>query len=579
MRYFIVFICLLFCDLSLAQQDLSSLEALKKFRELRHKMNKNFPEDDIRTYRRASFTESQLQNYLSQHFQSMDLLPLIEGEYKLKTDSYLHSGNWFYNIGFAEQSINAYKDFFKYYKTHKKYLPINEKDHYIEMQNFAYSIMAENYAKLGKLDSAATTHLANINFSKMYEGIYYPSALNNYGLFFYWVKNDFNQALYYFNKAYEITQIKMPNHSLNGSIRDNIADIYYDQKEYELALPLYQKNFRFYETTPNVKTKRIDVTRLISAGNQLITTNIKLHNIDDANKTYKKLLQLIDTHNQNLAITSKLEFLKTKEMLLNAKGDIKEAYAISKNILKLSDSLNDVANKTDNKWVTELNNRIIDRVSLSFKIDQIQKENKIKRQRLKLWVFALIFSIIIILLASLFIRRRQHIINAKNKQLLAEKTLENTTLKVKQLNSEIKSRERDLSDFAINLSQNQEWIELLGHKIEALKEAGKKEKKQLLEELEQDIHNKVSFDTNTKDFFERLDKLSDLFYSKLGEKFPNLSKNDIRLCSLIRLKIDSRSIATLQNITLASLNTSRYRLRKKLKLSEDDDLDTFIQNL
>ena len=43
--------------------------------------------------------------------------------------------------------------------------------------------------------------------------------------------------------------------------------------------------------------------------------------------------------------------------------------------------------------------------------------------------------------------------------------------------------------------------------------------------------------------------------------------------------MDSRSIATLQNITLASLNTSRYRLRKKLNLSEDVDLDDFIQNL
>ena len=55
-------------------------------------------------------------------------------------------------------------------------------------------------------------------------------------------------------------------------------------------------------------------------------------------------------------------------------------------------------------------------------------------------------------------------------------------------------------------------------------------------------------------------------------------KNQLRLCSLIRLKMTSRNIAILQNITHASLNTSRYRLRKKLKLTEDDDLDNFVQN-
>jgi hypothetical protein len=221
----------------------------------------------------------------------------------------------------------------------------------------------------------------------------------------------------------------------------------------------------------------------------------------------------------------------------------------------------------------------MDRVQLNSKLERLQQENKIKSQRLKLWLAILTFSTVVILLASLFLRRRQHIINAKNKQLIAEKTLENTALKVEQLRSEIKSKERDLSDFALNLSQNKEWTELLAHKIEALKSANLAEKDQLLEDLEMEIQNKIAFDKNTSDFFERVDTLNDSFYTKLIELFPNLSKNEIRLCSLIRLRIDSRSIATLQNITITSLNTSRYRLRKKLQLSEDVDLDAFIQNI
>ena len=147
------------------------------------------------------------------------------------------------------------------------------------------------------------------------------------------------------------------------------------------------------------------------------------------------------------------------------------------------------------------------------------------------------------------------------------------------MQSDVDSKKRDLSDFALNLTQSQKWANLLKTKIEDIKLAPTKSKDKLIEDLEQEIKNKVSFDSDTKDFFERVDKLSDAFYSQLSTNYPNLSKNEIRLCSFIRLKMDSRSIANLQNITIASLNTSRYRVRKKLNLSEDTDLDSFIQNI
>ena len=136
-----------------------------------------------------------------------------------------------------------------------------------------------------------------------------------------------------------------------------------------------------------------------------------------------------------------------------------------------------------------------------------------------------------------------------------------------------------MSDFAINLTQNQEWAKVLANKINQLKTTKGRARKKLMDAFENEVHKKTTFDTNTKLFFARLDKLSDSFYSQLNSDFPDLSKTEKRLCSLIRLKIESRNIATIQNITLGSLNTSRYRLRKKLNLAKDVDLDGFIQNL
>ncbi|WP_225036456.1 transcriptional regulator [Winogradskyella sp. SM1960] len=559
----------------------TSETAFRQYEQISDSMAIAFPDNAIRTFRRASFSDAEMQKYLSLHFKRLDVLNHIEGHTKFVLDSYLHSGNWFREVGFPKESIKSYLDFFRYYETHENELTSIEREGFLEMRSYARSILAESYAKLGLLDSAALQHKTNIAFSKNLNYIYHPSSINNYGLFFYWHKKDLDSAMYFFKRAYALTQAKFPKHTLNGSIRDNIADIYTEQQSYDDALPLYEENFKFFKTAINEKTLAKDIPRLISAGAQLVSTQTHLNQLNAAQQNFKALEAIVDFNETkaNVTTSSKLEFLKAKELLLRTQNNISEAYDTARLITHVSDSLQEISNYADKKWQEELNDITIDKIELNFKIDRIQKENMIKSQRTKLWFIGLLSSIFIILLVTLIISRRQHLTNAKNKQLLAEQKLENSALKVEQLNSEIKSKERDLSDFAIKLTQDQDWAKSLAEQLEVIKQASSADRAVLINELDTAISNKISVDGDTQEFFERLDKLSDTFYSELTKRYPNLSKNEIRLCSLIRLKIESRSIATLQNITLASLNTSRYRLRKKLNLSEDTDLDFFIQNL
>tara|TARA_R110002049_G_scaffold228528_1_gene400660 strand:- start:1219 stop:2982 length:1764 start_codon:yes stop_codon:yes gene_type:complete len=560
----------------------TSEDAFAQFKVISDSISSEFPENDIKTFRRASFSETQLQTYLSRQFKRLDLLQYIEGHHSFVLDSYLHSGNWFKEIGFPKESTKSYLDFFKYYKKNEHYLtPTEKREKYIEMRCYARSILAENYAKLGILDSADVQHKKNMEFTKNLGYIYHPSAINNYGLFLYWHKKELDSSLYFFKRAYAFTQVEYPNHTLAGSIRDNIADVYVDQQNYKKAQPLYKTNFEFFKSAINERTLAKDIPRLVSAGSQLVITNTHLNKVAEAQQVFSELEEIVLFQDQinNLTPSSKLEFLRTKEILLEKQKNSTAAYATAKQIRQYGDSLQGIAKEADKKWQEELNDITIDRIALNFKLDRIQKENMIKSQRNQLWFAGLLSSTFIILFVALIFSRRQHFINAKNKQLLAEQKLVNSALKVEQLNSEIVSKERDLSDFAIKLTQDQDWAKELADQLEAIKQTTTKERDTLIKELDQAIANKISVDNDTQDFFERLDKLNDAFYSKLNNSYLNLSKNEIRLCSLIRLKIESRSIATLQNITLASLNTSRYRLRKKLNLSENIDLDFFIQNL
>lgn len=68
------------------------------------------------------------------------------------------------------------------------------------------------------------------------------------------------------------------------------------------------------------------------------------------------------------------------------------------------------------------------------------------------------------------------------------------------------------------------------------------------------------------------------FTKRLRKAYPKLTENDMRVLGFIRMGYTSKVIASALNITINSLTTTRYRLKKKLKLTAKDDLYTFIKD-
>ena len=56
-------------------------------------------------------------------------------------------------------------------------------------------------------------------------------------------------------------------------------------------------------------------------------------------------------------------------------------------------------------------------------------------------------------------------------------------------------------------------------------------------------------------------------------------QTDLQLCADIKLNLANKEISTLMNITDESVNTHRYRLRKKLNLVGEQTQDDFVHNL
>jgi tetratricopeptide (TPR) repeat protein len=69
------------------------------------------------------------------------------------------------------------------------------------------------------------------------------------------------------------------------------------------------------------------------------------------------------------------------------------------------------------------------------------------------------------------------------------------------------------------------------------------------------------------------------FGTNLTTRFPKLTAAETRLLLLIKIGFDAFEIANILGITSASVYTSCYRLRKKLGVDEDGDLERFVVGL
>jgi len=66
------------------------------------------------------------------------------------------------------------------------------------------------------------------------------------------------------------------------------------------------------------------------------------------------------------------------------------------------------------------------------------------------------------------------------------------------------------------------------------------------------------------------------FLCRLKKEYPNLSSNDLRICTLLRQNLSTKEVAQNLAIGADSANKARYRIRKKLGLSRKYDLIQFI---
>ncbi len=191
----------------------------------------------------------------------------------------------------------------------------------------------------------------------------------------------------------------------------------------------------------------------------------------------------------------------------------------------------------------------------------------------------LIVTVILLWLVALERRRR-------SRQTLLLKEIESQEL-TSQLESEKEIRRLQEEKTEQKIRELTSYTLLLSNKnnvLRSVKETALKAK----EEKDEGGYDKIKrlIDTNLNmdsDYWEQFVghfvQVAPHFFENLKKYCPHLTPNETKLCAYIRIGLSSKQIAQLLNLSQESVNKNRYRLRKKLNLEKDVDLDELISGL
>lgn len=191
------------------------------------------------------------------------------------------------------------------------------------------------------------------------------------------------------------------------------------------------------------------------------------------------------------------------------------------------------------------------------------------------------FLILIVFIFTLFSlvkyllkRKEKQLRHIQQEEILAlEKTHKIETLKHEKniLEDSIAHKQRELTNTTHNVVMKNNLLLEIKAILETIKR-NNEFKPSEINKIFQLIDININNENDWLVFESYFSEIHQNFFDKLKKDFPDISSTDLKLCAYIKLNKSTKEIATLMNISIRGVETSRYRLRKKLGLDRNENI-------
>ena len=271
--------------------------------------------------------------------------------------------------------------------------------------------------------------------------------------------------------------------------------------------------------------------------------------------------------NQGLVLAESQGLTRQKEQLLQTKKIVLGKAGNEEGVLKTNEQLLLI----NQEKVSSQNRNLLINMELREQLRSSQEAIKeSQEQRRQFIILSFVGLIIFVLIASTI---RNQYITAEQQKIIAEQSKLVAEL-------ELKSTERELRYVSTSIMEKNEMIESIKKDINyASKFLSDSESKYLLNPLRSKLKDATTESSDWDEFQKHFNKTYPGFLEQLASLNRSLTIPDLRICAYLRSGQTTKEIAHMTGLSVRSIESRRYRLRKKLNLNRNTSLHQFIHDI
>ncbi len=376
-------------------------------------------------------------------------------------------------------------------------------------------------------------------------------------------KKQLNEAVTWLNKALALSD-SIGNKETKAQILETFGIIFKNKNEMEKALEnLFEAQNIFKE-----------VGNLFG----LIQTNSFIAEVYFIKKNYPECIK----YNQMVLEQSKQNGIKEVER--DALLALSKAYYAVKNFEKAYQyheqftSQNDsILNKEKLKQMSEMQVKY-ETEEKEKELTILKKENQVAEYK-KYFLYSLL--IFVCLLAVLLISRQRIKISKQAEthrieQKLVQTELERNKLETQNLHSTLELKQTKLLNYTNLIKEKTQILDKMQEELENIRQRNEGREEPAAEQLLKTVKESINPEQYWEEFITNFNLVYKDFLDQLKSEFPELTRNELRFCALLKCNLGNKEIANILHISPDSVKKSRTRIRKKFELDASENLTKFI---
>lgn len=250
----------------------------------------------------------------------------------------------------------------------------------------------------------------------------------------------------------------------------------------------------------------------------------------------------------------------------------KEFMAISDSLYSLRNT--EQLNELKSRYESDLKEQKI--VASQAEINLLQEKNRNKTQRNTALIVA-ILAVSGLAVSVILQQRKAHKLSgelARENERSLQAELRAKKEEQERLQAELDYKKRNLASQALLIAEKNELLRSFKDELSELPDQYKSSN-----EITSVVNRMERVENQNRDwdkFMAIFNEVHPDFHQRLREKHPQLSSNDLRLSSLMRMNFTNKEMASILHISEAGLKKARYRLRKKMELESESDIAQYI---